>query len=48
VKQYANLSAVELEAFTAYREDVKTKAFPQPEHFYKMAAGEAEKLASIA
>ena len=46
VKQYANLSAVELEAFTAYRDDVKSKAFPQPEHFYKMVAGEAEKLES--
>ncbi len=48
VKQYANLGAAELEAFTAYRDDVKTKAFPQPEHFYKMAAGEAEKLDAIA
>jgi 3-methyl-2-oxobutanoate hydroxymethyltransferase len=48
VKQYANLGAAELEAFTAYRNDVKAKTFPQPEHFYKMAAGEAEKLDAIA
>jgi 3-methyl-2-oxobutanoate hydroxymethyltransferase len=44
VKQYANLSPILLEAFSAYREDVKAKAFPQPEHFYSMVEGETEKL----
>lgn len=44
VKQYANLSPILLEAFSAYREEVKSKAFPQPEHFYSMVEGETEKL----
>jgi 3-methyl-2-oxobutanoate hydroxymethyltransferase len=44
VKRYANLSPILLEAFSAYREDVKAKEFPKPEHFYTMAQGEANKL----
>jgi len=44
VKRYANLSPILLEAFTHYREEVKAQKFPQPEHFYTMAAGELEKL----
>ncbi len=44
VKQYANLSPILLEAFSAYRGDVKSRAFPQPEHFYSMVEGETEKL----
>ena len=44
IKRYANLSAAMLEAFTRYRDDVKTEKFPQPEHFYTMVKGEAEKL----
>lgn len=44
VKRYANLSPILLEAFTHYRDEVKTEKFPQPEHFYAMAPGELEKL----
>jgi 3-methyl-2-oxobutanoate hydroxymethyltransferase len=46
VKRYANLSPILLEAFSKYREEVKTGQFPQPEHFYSMAEGELEKLLS--
>ena len=35
VKQYANLWR-SCDAFTAYHEDVKVKAFPEPEHLYSM------------
>lgn len=44
VKRYANLSPILLEAFARYREEVKTGAFPQPEHLYSMQEGEVEKL----
>jgi 3-methyl-2-oxobutanoate hydroxymethyltransferase len=44
VKRYANLNPILLEAFTQYREEVKSEKFPQPEHFYSMAEGELEKL----
>lgn len=47
VKQYVNLSPILLEAFSKYREDVKSKKFPQPEHFYSMAEGELEKLLKV-
>jgi ketopantoate hydroxymethyltransferase len=46
VKRYANLSPILLEAFSKYREEVKSGQFPQPEHFYSMAEGELEKLLS--
>lgn len=48
VKRYADLSPILLEAFTHYIEDVKSRRFPQPEHFYTMAPGEAEKLRELA
>lgn len=44
VKRYANLSPILLEAFTRYKEEVKSKKFPQLEHCYTMAEGEWEKL----
>jgi len=47
VKRYANLSLILLEAFSQYREEVKTQNFPQPEHFYTMAEGELERLAEL-
>ena len=47
VKRYANLSPLLLEAFTNYREDVKTEKFPQEEHFYTMAEGELRKLGEL-
>ncbi len=47
VKQYANLSPILLEAFSAYHGDVKGKAFPGPEHLYSMVEGETEKLREL-
>ncbi len=47
VKRYANLSPILLEAFTHYREDVKTETFPQAAHFYTMVEGELEKLGEL-
>jgi 3-methyl-2-oxobutanoate hydroxymethyltransferase len=44
VKRYANVSPILLEAFSQYREEVRAKEFPQPEHLYSMKEGEAEKL----
>ncbi len=44
VKRYANLSPILLEAFSTYRDEVKSGAFPQPEHFYSMVEGEDVRL----
>ena len=46
VKRYAQLATTMKEAFVAYREDVKNRAFPGPEHVYNMKPGELEKLRS--
>jgi 3-methyl-2-oxobutanoate hydroxymethyltransferase len=46
VKRYGNLADSYREVFTSYIEDVRTGKFPGEEHVYKMADGEAEKLAS--
>ena len=37
VKQYAKLSEPMLAAFTAYRQDVESGAFPAPEHEFSIA-----------
>lgn len=47
VKRYANLSETMLEAFKSYRQDVKEKKFPQPEHFYLIDDEEYEKLLDL-
>ena len=44
VKRYAELAPVMKEAFVNYRQDVKDKKFPGPEHVYNMKPGELEKL----
>lgn len=44
VKRYAGLAEQIREAFTAYREEVKSGAFPGPEHAYNMKPDELEKL----
>ena len=44
VKRYAQLATTMKGAFVAYREDVKNRAFPGPEHGYNMKPGELEKL----
>jgi 3-methyl-2-oxobutanoate hydroxymethyltransferase len=47
VKKYANLAEVSIKAMAEYVKDVKGKAFPAEEHFYKMIAGEEEKFLQL-
>lgn len=47
VKKYANLAEEIERAFAAYRDEVKSGAFPGPEHVYNMLKGEVEKFAQI-
>ena len=47
VKQYANLAESILKAFNDYINDVKTGAFPGPQHTYKMVNGELPKLLAL-
>ena len=44
VKRYAELGKAMRDAFEAYRDDVKNRTFPGPEHVYNMKAGELERL----
>ena len=44
VKKYENLAEKTIQAFSAYRDDVKQGQFPAPEHTYKMVDGELTKL----
>lgn len=43
-KRYGNIAEVATEAFKAYAEDVRSGAFPDEDHSYKMKAEEIEKL----
>ena len=47
VKRYANLAEEIKGAFAAYVDEVRSGAFPGPEHAYHMLKGEAERLAEI-
>jgi 3-methyl-2-oxobutanoate hydroxymethyltransferase len=47
VKKYANLGDEMLKVFEAYIKDVRTGAFPAPEHTYGMIEGEIEKLRAL-
>jgi 3-methyl-2-oxobutanoate hydroxymethyltransferase len=47
VKKYANLGEEMKRAFIAYRDDVKSGAFPGPEHVYPMLEGEVERLGEL-
>ena len=47
MKKYANLAEVSIKAMAEYVKDVKDKAFPAEEHFYKMIAGEEEKFLQL-
>jgi hypothetical protein len=42
--KYENLAEKIVTAFMRYSEDVRSKAFPEDEHAYKMTAGELPKL----
>jgi 3-methyl-2-oxobutanoate hydroxymethyltransferase len=44
VRKYCDLTEILDKAFRQYITDVKTRDFPQPEHFYKMSKEELEKL----
>jgi 3-methyl-2-oxobutanoate hydroxymethyltransferase len=44
VKKYENLADKTIQAFSAYKEDVKEGRFPAPEHTYRMVEGELDKL----
>ncbi|MEM7268858.1 MAG: 3-methyl-2-oxobutanoate hydroxymethyltransferase [Pseudomonadota bacterium] len=44
-KRYGNIAEVATDAFKAYAEDVRTGAFPDEDHSYKMKPEEAAKLA---
>lgn len=44
VKQYANLRAIILEAFTSFRDEAIDGRFPATEHTYPMSAGEEAKF----
>jgi 3-methyl-2-oxobutanoate hydroxymethyltransferase len=46
VRRYANLSATMSEAFSAYRNEVRSGAFPGPEHQYPIPPEELEALRS--
>jgi len=46
VKRYAELKAVMIDAVGRYASEVRGHQFPQPEHQYRMEAGEEEKLAA--
>jgi 3-methyl-2-oxobutanoate hydroxymethyltransferase len=46
VKKYADLAALSTAALTQYVSDVRTSAFPEEEHCYRMLEGEQEKFAA--
>ncbi|HWM16524.1 MAG TPA: 3-methyl-2-oxobutanoate hydroxymethyltransferase [Microbacterium sp.] len=47
VKRYAQLREPMIAAVAAYADDVRTRRYPQPEHGYTMASGEAERLNTL-
>lgn len=47
VKRYAELRDPMIAAITAYADDVRARRYPQPEHGYAMAAGEADRLGAL-
>ena len=44
MKQYADLGGQAVEALASFVDEVRTGAFPTPEHGFEMATGEGEKL----
>ena len=47
VKRYANLAAEIKRAMEEFAADVRSGAFPGPEHVYNMLPGEAERLSEL-
>lgn len=44
VKKYADVAGIMEQAFCDYRQDVRNRAFPQPEHYYPIPEDELTKL----
>jgi 3-methyl-2-oxobutanoate hydroxymethyltransferase len=44
VKRYAEVAKISTEALTAYVQDVRSKAFPEPRHIYPMIPEELAKF----
>jgi len=44
VKKYADVARIMEQAFCDYRQDVRTRAFPQPAHYYPISKDELAKL----
>lgn len=47
VKRYADVRSAMIDGVTAYAHEVRTRAYPQPEHGYGMPAEEAARLRAI-
>ncbi|HWV49824.1 MAG TPA: 3-methyl-2-oxobutanoate hydroxymethyltransferase [Microbacterium sp.] len=47
VRRYADLRSSAIAGVAAYADEVRSGAYPAPEHTYAMAAGEAERLAEL-
>lgn len=47
VKKYANLAEEMKQAFAEFAQDVRSGAFPGPEHVYNMLPGEADRLSEL-
>jgi 3-methyl-2-oxobutanoate hydroxymethyltransferase len=47
VKRYADLRTEMVAAVTAYTDEVRTRAYPQPEHGYSMRPDEAARLRAL-
>jgi 3-methyl-2-oxobutanoate hydroxymethyltransferase len=47
VKKYADLRTAAIDGITAYADEVRSGAYPAPEHTYAMAAGESERLEQL-
>jgi len=46
VKKYADLGGEMQKAFSSYIDDVRSRAFPSPQHTYRMVEGELDKLSA--
>ena len=46
-KRYGNIGEVATNAFSAYADEVRSGAFPDDEHCYRMASEEADKLTTL-
>jgi 3-methyl-2-oxobutanoate hydroxymethyltransferase len=47
IKKYENIAERCINAFSAYAQEIRDKAFPEEKHAYKMISGEFEKLEAL-